>query len=312
MKKAIEGQINEDRSQYFLFETAGFDAYFKKNEYPKNMPFCVTDHWHDEVEFVLVKKGSIQYMVEGETMILEEGQGLFVNSRKIHVASADREIPCEFYIAILSPLLLCASRYIEQTYVEPVIQNDEIAYIRLENAEFQGAKAIAFLEQMYEAYQKDNKDYLTIQAIFLQLWGVIYSHESTVWTKKHKANHHMSTLKNMIDYIHHNYQNHLTLEEVSAAGNVGKTMCTKLFKTYVNRTPMEFLRDYRIQQSIVLLKTTDLSITDICYEIGFSGASYYGECFRKRVGMSPLEYRQEHRDIPLTHSSRYRTLRQDF
>ena len=107
-----------------------------------------------------------------------------------------------------------------------------------------------------------------------------------------KFNHHLNTLKEMISYIQQHYQEKISLEDIATSGAVGKTMCTKLFTTYVNRTPFEFLKDYRIEQSVSLLKETDLSITDISYETGFSSPSYFGECFRASLGCSPLEYRK--------------------
>lgn len=305
MKKKVACSVKEDKSQIFLYETPGFSAYIKKNVYPENMPFCVTDHWHDEVEFVYVSSGSIQYKVEGQTLILHEGQGLFINSRKLHVALADRNVPCEFICAIFHPMLLCASKFIDQTFVEPIIHNDNLKYLIIENDSDWGKCALDIIEKMYEL-SLEERGHLLIEALFLQLWDYIYKHTVIPEAPQIKPNHHLSTLKDMISYIQQNFQEKISLEDISASGAVGKTMCTNLFNTYVNKTPIEFLRDYRIQQSIVLLKTTDYSVTEICYETGFSSASYYGECFRKVVGCSPLEYRQENSSIPLSHYSRKR------
>lgn len=78
----------------------------------------------------------------------------------------------------------------------------------------------------------------------------------------------------MISYIHAHYMEKITLEQISAAGNVGKTTCTSIFKNHTNSTPVTFLIEYRLQKSLELLQNTDLSITEICYETGFSNASY--------------------------------------
>lgn len=283
--------VKEDGSQVFLYKTPGFFSFIKKNSYPNNNPFCVTDHWHDEVEFVYCTKGSLLYTVDGITMTLKEGQGLFINSRKLHVAAADNEKPCDWYCVILHPLLLCASKYVDRTYVEPVIKNTSLKYLFLDVQNSWQKEVLDLIEAIYEDSQSEDSE-LKIQMHFFAIWQSIYAHGKGAPTEKIKPNHHLNTLKEMITYIQQHYQEKITLEDISATGCVGKTMCTKLFSTYVNRTPFEFLKDYRIEQSIVLLRTTDLSITDISYETGFSSPSYFGECFRKVTGVSPLEYRK--------------------
>ena len=83
----------------------------------------------------------------------------------------------------------------------------------------------------------------------------------------------------------------ITIEQICATGNIGKTTCINIFKKHTNRTPITFLTEYRLQMSIQLLENTDLSITEICYETGFSNASYYAETFKKFYGLSPREFR---------------------
>lgn len=285
--------VQEDGSQVFLYKTPGFFSFIRKNLFPEETPFCVTDHWHDEVEFIYVTKGSMLYIVEGEVLTLTEGQGLFINSRRLHVAASDHDTPCEFICVILHPMLLCASKYVDRNYVEPIIRNSSLKYLRLnQDVEWQ-KEVLNDIEKIYDATNIEAPE-LTMQLLFFSIWRHIYIQGKATVIEHIKSNHHLNTLKDMISFIQQHYQEKISLEDISAAGNVGKTMCTKLFSTYVNRTPFEFLKDYRIEQSIDLLKDTDLSITDISYETGFSSPSYFGECFRSSLGCSPLEYRKEH------------------
>ena len=83
----------------------------------------------------------------------------------------------------------------------------------------------------------------------------------------------------------------VSLEEIADVGSVGKTLCTKLFRTYTSKTPGEYLIHYRIQKSLDLLTYTRDSITDIAYAVGFSSASHYTRTFRDIMGCTPLKYR---------------------
>lgn len=91
----------------------------------------------------------------------------------------------------------------------------------------------------------------------------------------------------MIHYIHKNYASKITLSDISVTGKVGKTTCTSIFQKYTNETPISYLTNFRLKKSLELLLSTDKTISEICYQVGFSGASYYTETFHKAYGYIP-------------------------
>ena len=97
----------------------------------------------------------------------------------------------------------------------------------------------------------------------------------------------------MISYIETHHREKITLSQISAAGNAGKTTCCTIFQKYVNQTPMSYLTNYRLQKSVELLHQTDMTVTEIAYESGFSGASYFTETFKKVYGCTPTGYRAD-------------------
>ena len=65
-----------------------------------------------------------------------------------------------------------------------------------------------------------------------------------------------------------------------------QTVCPLFFPV-----PTEYLNRYRISKSLDLLRSTDLSVTEIALSAGFGSASYYAETFRQHLGKSPREFR---------------------
>ncbi|ODU61925.1 MAG: hypothetical protein ABT12_00085 [Paludibacter sp. SCN 51-9] len=59
--------------------------------------------------------------------------------------------------------------------------------------------------------------------------------------------------------------------------------------------PVDMIKDYRLQKSLELLKNTDLSVSEIAFEVGFREAGYFGKCFRKKYGQTPTEYMSAYR-----------------
>ena len=96
----------------------------------------------------------------------------------------------------------------------------------------------------------------------------------------------------MTGFIQQNYASRISLSDIAAAGSVGISKCCKLFSRYFSQSPNLYLNQYRLNKSTLLLRETDMTITDIALSSGFGSASYYAEAFRKWAGMSPGEFRK--------------------
>ena len=92
----------------------------------------------------------------------------------------------------------------------------------------------------------------------------------------------------------------ITLDEMAAACHTSKSEFCRLFKASMHQTPFDFLLHYRIQKSLPLLCSSDLSVTEIAGSVGFSGSSYYSEVFRKFMQCSPTEYRKNNSSVQPT------------
>lgn len=290
-----ENNIRSDGSELVTYDTPDFPALLRKNNFRTNAALtCAKSHWHDEVEFISVISGSIKYNVNGEIFAMREGEGVFVNSRQFHYVLSDNGADCLFYCAVLHPMLLCASRRVEQLYIRPVIDNHDLPYLTLSNRVPWQAGILRDVGLMCERRHEEGAE-LIVQQLFFRLWQTLCSNAMDAAVMPESRNLHLSILKNMVAYIHGNYREKLTLEDICEAGGVGKTLCTSIFKKCVNCTPMTFLTEYRLKMAAELLQDTDMNVTEIAYETGFSGASYFSESFRKSFGRSPRDYRNEKR-----------------
>lgn len=102
----------------------------------------------------------------------------------------------------------------------------------------------------------------------------------------------------VIAYIQEHYRERISLADIVRAGGVGKTSCCTIFRQFINQTPNTYLTDYRLRRGMELLLSTNLTVTEICYKVGFSGGSYFTETFHKYLGYSPGEYRKNHTALP--------------
>ena len=56
---------------------------------------------------------------------------------------------------------------------------------------------------------------------------------------------------------------------------------------------MHYLVAYRVMKGMELLRTTDLDVTEIAFRVGFNDSSYFIQAFKKKVGMTPKQYRNK-------------------
>ena len=96
----------------------------------------------------------------------------------------------------------------------------------------------------------------------------------------------------MIGFIQNNCAHRISLKKIALSRAAGQSKCCKLFAKYLGQTPDTHLNRYRLNKSLDFLQNGDMSITEIALSVGFGGANYYAEIFRKCFGKSPTEFRR--------------------
>jgi len=76
--------------------------------------------------------------------------------------------------------------------------------------------------------------------------------------------------------------------------NIGKTKLSSNFAKYTGTTAAKFVLNTRMEKAQVLLKESDLSITEISEKVGFNDYNYFCRVFRKYYGVSPQTYRMNY------------------
>ncbi|HWQ78140.1 MAG TPA: response regulator [Anaerovoracaceae bacterium] len=95
------------------------------------------------------------------------------------------------------------------------------------------------------------------------------------------------------DYIKANFSKTITLEDVAREIHVSPQYLSKLFKDETGENFIEYLTGIRIRNAKSMLEGDELSIKEICYNIGYSDPNYFSRIFKKIVGVTPTEYKDE-------------------
>ena len=103
-------------------------------------------------------------------------------------------------------------------------------------------------------------------------------------------------LKNIEQYVLQNMsRGQINLEEMANAMGMGRVPFFHKVRALVNKTPAELVRDLRLKHACILLKRTNINMSELATNVGFLTAENFIKIFKEKFGLSPLEYRLKHR-----------------
>ena len=103
-------------------------------------------------------------------------------------------------------------------------------------------------------------------------------------------------MKNIEQYVMQNMsRGQISLEEMATAMGMGRVPFFHRIRNLTGKTPAELIRDMRLKHACILLKRTNINMSELATNIGFMTAENFISIFREKFGMTPLEYRLKHR-----------------
>lgn len=100
-----------------------------------------------------------------------------------------------------------------------------------------------------------------------------------------------TVVQTAINFIQQNYQNKLTIDDISKYINMSPSQFSRQFKKQTGKSPYDYLLGIRLTKAKELLKNTSLPISEISYQTGFANESNFIYFFKRHEGISPLKFR---------------------
>lgn len=89
------------------------------------------------------------------------------------------------------------------------------------------------------------------------------------------------------DFIHSSFRDDITLDDIASVACMNKFYFLRQFRKVFNITPHQYLTERRLKIASSLLQTTNITIAEVCCEVGFSDVSSFGKLYRRRYGFAP-------------------------
>lgn len=146
---------------------------------------------------------------------------------------------------------------------------------------FQAEKCNDMVEKLYQC--------ATMQEVLQILEENIRSYEQIVFANQSSA---CSDVEKVKSYIYEHYAEELSVEILSEGVFLSPGYMSYIFKKETGEGLSHFIRAYRLEKARDLLQNTSMKVNQICREVGFTNASYFGKSFREYYGCSPERFRK--------------------
>ncbi|WP_134684004.1 response regulator [Brevibacillus migulae] len=100
-------------------------------------------------------------------------------------------------------------------------------------------------------------------------------------------------IERVLSFIHEHFQEDITMEQAAEHVNLSPFYFSKMFKLHSGETFIDYLTRLRIERAKRLIANLELSLKEICFEVGYKDPNYFSRVFKKVTGLTPTEYRQK-------------------
>ncbi|MBN1052436.1 MULTISPECIES: response regulator [unclassified Clostridium] len=102
-------------------------------------------------------------------------------------------------------------------------------------------------------------------------------------------------IKAAIEYIHNNFDEKVSLEQMASICNLSPCYFSKVFKKAVGVNFVSYVNDTKINKAKELLENTDIPVLNVALDLGFDDCGYFIRVFKKSQGVTPKKYREVHK-----------------
>lgn len=262
---------------------------------PHSTPYCKVignnfvsrKHWQEEIEYVYVKKGYVNIWVDEVTFNVQSGQLFIIGSGVVH-----------YFIDAAKNSRLCVVKLPISYLTNYSAKNNEIILSLYKKIMLvaQSSKIDNLFDDILNTPSGAlHECFISVKIMEITLLLLTKEHLIQEQLQPKTSGDSIILLK-MVNYISKNISQKITLEELADHLGFSKAYCSKYIKKKTNLTFVEYLNQTRIVNAEQLLHTSDYTITEISYAVGFTSIQSFNRVFKSICGVSPTTYRKQLHD----------------
>ena len=243
----------------------------------------------DSYCFIYTVNGNCELIYDGLNYLLIPESFVFLDCRKGFTLLREEIISWSSYIILFDGSN--SSYYYDQFYT------DQITAFPLPAGSSIPEKVSALFSTCVSLWNDRMTEFMNSKLIMdLLILTMIEKSDSPA-----RNNNLLNHVINAVNYINQHYNLPLSLDRIADELNISKYTLSHDFTKYIGISVMENILQLRIKEAKLLLSTSERNVNEIAHAIGFSSDVHFIQTFKKREGITPLQYRKQHNLLSYSH-----------
>ncbi|MDS0527032.1 AraC family transcriptional regulator [Clostridium sp. SHJSY1] len=277
-------------------------GYFTNDE---SFPLFIQYGYHDEgifrhkhkdfSELVIVIKGSANHIVDDEKFYIKKGDVFVISNDTIHGYEETENFRI-INIMYRPEILFSADYDIKKSagfhalfVLEPYCTKEHGFKSRLGLKPKDFDRINVLIDFMVSEYANKADGWQTLLGANFMILVTILSRLYSFDDRPEKSN--IINIAKSISYIENHYTEDISIDVLAETSHYSSRHFSRIFSETYNTTPLNYILSLRINKACRLLKERGLTISDVAFQCGFSDNNYFSRIFKKRVGLTPKQFR---------------------
>lgn len=249
-----------------------------------------TIHTHDYYQIWYVSSGNCNHKIDNRNFNLSAGDLIIIPPFSYHSMNSECEnlevIGIDFTETFLSE---ADTNTIFFTCLNPLFVRE-----KEKNSIFTEIAFKELISEMFDEYTSTKKfSELVIRSNLLKL--IVLLERKSARKDVFEQSGFTHAISEVLQYIHNNIETKISIKDLCHLSHLSATSLGVHFKKATGRSVISYINKIRTDKAKQLLKETNISITDIAYELGFGDGAYFNRIFKKETGLCPKDYRIKHK-----------------
>lgn len=249
-------------------------------------------HWHESIELLMVIKGNVNVTIESGTYTVREKEIEIINLEEAHRIYSENDN--KVLVFHIDPNFF-------QKYYDDIknmfFYTDTSDYDTQRDEKYQILRKYLAI-MMCEVVQKgDDYDEYIEETLIELLYHLINNFHYLTYEKEELRDNdeQLERYHRIAKYIYNNYNNKISLQDIAKKEFLSTHYLSHEIKNTMGLNFKDFVNLARVEEALKLLLDTDMTITEISAEVGFSHTRYFNKNFKKHYKLTPMQYRKKYK-----------------
>ena len=241
-------------------------------------------HTHNHLELFYIVGGKGQFLIQDQLYPVNSNNLVIINPNVTHTEVSLNAQPLEYIVLGIEGIELATS------------ESSNGQFNILDH--FESVDISSCLRNILREMEQKNTGYEDVCQAYMEILIIRLMRNTALAVPTEpqvvSGNRQCAAVKRYID-LH--FKESLTLDQLAEDAHMNKYYLSHAFKRVYGTSPINYMITKRIEESKYLLAETDLSMSQIAQLLGFSSLSYFSQVFRRTQSVSPMEYRQNAKNL---------------